>query len=165
MVVQGCVEVGVTGSGPVAPAFGPADALVSAAVGDPAEFLDGDVEEFARAGAFVAADRFAGRPVAERQGGQAVPDEDPMGGRGCGADAGREPQRPDPVLVTQADEAFFNLGRGAAWLVVGTAGAVAHSGDAELSVASGPPGGGGVADLETLRRPAPAVFDDASVGW
>ncbi|GGV58374.1 hypothetical protein GCM10010245_91500 [Streptomyces spectabilis] len=45
---------------------------MAAAVGDPAEFLDVDVDEFAGPLAFVAADDLPGGPVEEGQAVQAV---------------------------------------------------------------------------------------------
>ncbi len=101
MVVQGGVQVGVAHSGPVASAFGTALGVVPAAVGDEAEFLDVDVDQFAGPGALVAADGFAGGPVSGGQSGQAVPAEDAVrGGRGDAAPGGQA-HRTDPVLVPQ----------------------------------------------------------------
>lgn len=53
VVVEGGVQVGPAGAGLVAASFGSAEGLVAAAVGDPAELLDVDVDQLARAGAFV----------------------------------------------------------------------------------------------------------------
>src|SRR5690606_4596988 len=70
----------------------------------------------------------------------------------------------EAVFAPGPEDFRRGLGRGPAGLVVGPAGAVVHSGDAELAVAGGPAGGGGVADLETLGSPAqrPAVVDDTA---
>ena len=54
----------------------------AAAVTEPADLLDVDVDEFAGAGAFVAADELAGGPVQPGQPVQTVPDEDGVHGRG-----------------------------------------------------------------------------------
>lgn len=61
----------------VDPAGCAAEDIVAAAVGDAAELLDVDVDQFAGPGAFVAARGFAGGPIAGGQCGQAVPDEVP----------------------------------------------------------------------------------------
>ncbi|ALC27028.1 hypothetical protein ABE83_07995 [Streptomyces sp. CFMR 7] len=63
-------------------ALGPAESSVAAAVGDPAQLLDVDVDQFAGTGAFVAADGLAGGPVQGDRWWQAVPDQDPVGCRG-----------------------------------------------------------------------------------
>ena len=67
VVVDGGVDVvgaHVAASGPAGPA---AAHLVTAAVGDPAELLDVDVDQFAGPVAFVAADELSGEPVQEGQ--------------------------------------------------------------------------------------------------
>lgn len=132
---------------------------MAAAVGDPAEFLDADVDQLARAGAFVAADGFAGGPVECGQGWQAVPGEDAVGCGGCNVGTGGQPQWADPVFAPQPQRVFLHGGRRSPGLVAGPAGAVTHSGDAQKPVA----GGGGVADLETFGGPphGPAVVHQA----
>ncbi|GAA3597383.1 hypothetical protein GCM10022295_92470 [Streptomyces osmaniensis] len=56
--------------------------LVAAAVGDAAEFLDVDVDQFTGLVAFVAADDLSGGPVQVGELVQAVPGEDALHGRG-----------------------------------------------------------------------------------
>lgn len=133
-----------------------------AAVGDAAEFLDVDVDEFAGPGAFVAADGLAGGPVGGGQGGQTVPDQDAVGGGRGDTGAGGQPHRPDPVLAPQPHDLPFDRGGRLAGAVVWAAGAVAHARLAQLPVAARPAGGGGVADLEAIRGPPqrPAVVHD-----
>ncbi|GGS97932.1 hypothetical protein GCM10010240_34120 [Streptomyces griseoviridis] len=74
VIVQGGVEAGETGAGAVLAAGCAAEDLVTAAVGDAAEFLDVDLDGFARAGVFVAADGLACGPVRGGRGGQVVTD-------------------------------------------------------------------------------------------
>ncbi|KIF00446.1 hypothetical protein PL81_41130 [Streptomyces sp. RSD-27] len=69
---------------------------MAAAVGDPAQLLDVDVHQLARAGAFVAADHFAGGPVQGGQGRQSVAGQDPVGGWGRDPGSGGQPQGSDP---------------------------------------------------------------------
>jgi len=102
-VVQGGVQVGVSGAAPavlVGPAGRAAQDLVAAAVGDAAEVLDVDVDEFAGAGAFLAADRLPVVPVGGRQSGQVVPDENAVGGGRGDAGAGGQADGSDPVFVS-----------------------------------------------------------------
>ncbi|GHI74654.1 hypothetical protein Sspor_02150 [Streptomyces spororaveus] len=87
-----------------------------------------------------------------------------MGGRGRDTAPDCQPQWTDPVFPPEAEHFRLDLGCCPAGLVAGPAGAVTHSGDAQKPVAGGPAGRGGVADLETLCRPAhgPAVIDDTT---
>lgn len=102
VVVEGGVQVGPAGAvGPAAVAAGPAESLVAAAVGDPAQLLDVDVDQFAGAGAFVAADGFAGGPVQGRQGRLVMADEDAVGGRDRDVAPDGEPQGTDAVFTAE----------------------------------------------------------------
>jgi hypothetical protein len=165
VVVQGGVQVGVSGAVAavlVGPAGCAAEDLVAAAVGDAAELLDVDVDQFARPGSFVAAHAFAGGPVGGRQRGQAMTVQDPVGSGGGDACAGGQPHRSDAVLAPQPHDLSFDRGGRLARAVVRTAGAIVHPSCPVPAVAVRPTGGGGVADLETFRGPAqrPAVVDD-----
>ncbi len=167
VVVECGVEVGVSGavaSVLVRAACCPAEDFVAAAVGNPAQLLDVDVDQFAGSGAFVAADGLAGRTVQGGQGRLAVSLEDAVSGRGRDVAPDGQPERAYAVFAPEAEDFRLDFGRCPSGLVVGPAGAVTHSGDAELPVAGGPSGGGGVADLETLRCPAqrPSVLDDTA---
>ncbi|GLX48784.1 hypothetical protein Shyhy01_17340 [Streptomyces hygroscopicus subsp. hygroscopicus] len=119
---------GVTVRGAVAAALGPAVGLVPAAVGDVAELLDVDVDQFAGPAAFVAADRLAGRPVQRAQYGQVVSDEDAVGGGGGDAAPGGQPQWADAALTPQVQHPGLDGSRGSSGLAVRAAGAVAHPG-------------------------------------
>ncbi len=127
VVVQGGVQVGVSGAGAVLAAGCPAEGFVSAAIGDAAEFLDVDVDQFAGPGAFVAADGFAGGPVDGCECGQAVPGEDAVGGGGSDAASGSQPDGADVVLAPELDDLPFHRGRGLPWAVARAAGAVVHA--------------------------------------
>lgn len=156
MVVQGGVQVGVSGAVAavlVGPAGRPAEDLVAAAVGDCDELLDVDVDQFAGPGAFIAAHGLAVGTVAGGENGQAVPDEDAMGGGG--GDTGA-------VLASQPQNPCLDGGQGAVGLAVRAAGAVLHPGPALLPVAAGPACGGRMADLETFCGPPqrPSVVHD-----
>jgi hypothetical protein len=115
VIVQGGVEAGGTGAGGVLAAGCAAEDLVTAAVGDAAEFLDVDVDGFARAGVFVVADGLACGPVRGGRGGQVVTDGDAVGrrrrdtapggraGRGrCGARAAGAPPAVRPCRASGA---------------------------------------------------------------
>lgn len=103
-LVQGGVQIQVTapGAGLVLAAGRSAEDFVAAAVGDAAELLDADVEQFAGSGAFVAADGFCGGPVLRGQGRQVVPLEDAVGRGGGDPGSGSKPQRSDAMLVPHA---------------------------------------------------------------
>lgn len=114
MVVQGGVQVGVTGAAQallVGPARCGAEDFVTAAVGDAAELLGVDVDQCAGPGAFVAADGLAGVAVAGGQGGNAVPDEDALCGGSGDVASGGQPHWPGPVLAPQPDDLLFDDGR------------------------------------------------------
>ena len=166
MVVEGGVQVGVSGAVAavlVGPAGRTAEDFVATAVGDAAEFLDVDVDQFAGAGAFEAADGFAGGPVQGGQGRLTVAVEDAVGGGSGDAAAGCQPHGTDPVFAPQPQNLCLDGSRGAAGLMVRTAGAVVHALGAQLPVSAGPACGSGVADLEPFRSSphGPAVVDDA----
>jgi hypothetical protein len=102
VVVQSGVQVGVSGAASavlVRPAGRAAEDFVAAAVGDAAEFRDVDVDQLAGPCSFVAAHAFAGGPVAGGQNGQAVADEDAVGGGGGDATSGGQPHRSDAALA------------------------------------------------------------------
>lgn len=63
MLVDGGVDVAVAQAGPLLAAGLAAEGFVAAAVGDVAEFLDVDVDEFTGTFAFVATYDASGRPV------------------------------------------------------------------------------------------------------
>lgn len=88
--------------------------------------------------------------------------EDAVGGRGGDVAPDGQPQRADAAFTPQPQDFPLDFVGCLSWLVVGPAGAVTHSGGAELAVAARTAGDGGVADLETLGCPAqrPAVLDD-----
>jgi hypothetical protein len=141
------VEAHLAAGGPAGLA---AQHLVAAAVRDPAELLDVDVEEFAGPVAFVAADDLAGGPVQVGQPVQAVADQDPVHGRGgqvqdrpepCGTEFARLPEPADPGLhgrrsavrcragtAGAVGEAFLALGPPAADPLVGRCSRDAHFG-------------------------------------
>ncbi|GDY68843.1 hypothetical protein SAV14893_082360 [Streptomyces avermitilis] len=134
MVVQGGVEVGVSGSVAavlVGAAGCLAEELVFTAVRDAAELLDVDVEQFVGPGAFVAAHGFAGGPVTGCQGGQAVTAQHAVSGGGGDAASGGQPHRSDAVLAAQAHDLLLDDGRGTTRLVVRAAGAVLHPGGSD----------------------------------
>lgn len=165
MVVQGGVQLGVSGAVAavlVGSAGCVAEDLVTAAVGDAAEFLDVDVDQFAGPGSFVTADGFAGGPVDRGQSGQVVAHENAVGGGGGDAASGSQPHRTDSMLASQMYDLLLGGSKRPARAEVGATGAIVHSCSAKLAVSVGPTGGGGVADLETFRGPSqwPAVVHD-----
>lgn len=131
----------------------PEDA-VSAAVGDATQLLHIDVDEFARAGAFVATHHFAGGTVAGGQSRAVVTAQDLVHGRGGDRDSSGDAQRPDLVLVAQPQDLGFNTGTRALGVVARPTGAVEHGLLAAMAVPPSPTDGGGVRDLEPLRSPA-----------
>ncbi|QNT90431.1 hypothetical protein HEP81_00093 [Streptomyces griseofuscus] len=74
MVVDGEVDAVEAHAASPGPAGLPAQDLVAAAVGDPAELPDVDVDRFARPVPFVASDHFPCGPVQEGEAVQAVPE-------------------------------------------------------------------------------------------
>ncbi len=102
VVVDGGVDLPVTGSGLPFASRRPAEDFVAASVGDVAELLDVDVDELAHAFASVAAYDVAGRAVKIGSDGQAEPGQDPVHGRGRQvqqmSDAGRSPAPQDHDL-------------------------------------------------------------------
>jgi len=66
-----------------------------AALTQPAEFLDIDMDEFAGAVAFVAADHLPGGAIHPGQPGQLVTGQDGVHGGGRQTDQGRDPVRPE----------------------------------------------------------------------
>jgi len=85
---------------------------VAAAVGDPAQLLDVDVQQLARPLADIA-DRDAGRTVLVSQPGQPVAGQDVADGRARHADDGRQPVRAEAVLVPGSeDRVHLHLGQG-----------------------------------------------------
>ncbi|OXR39619.1 hypothetical protein B7C42_08313 [Nocardia cerradoensis] len=176
VVIDGVVQVAATDlafpvvaqrfswrSGPVAGSCAAPDSAVSTAVRDVAEFLDIDVDQVARRGVFVAADRCRGGPVEPAQPGHAIAGQDPVHGGGVQSeqvgDAGRSP----PAQEADFDDAAFGARGCAVRAVVRTAGPVAHRGGAGGAVPVGPPFRGGRRDLESFRGSAqwPSVVDDA----
>ncbi|ODA73349.1 hypothetical protein APS67_002612 [Streptomyces sp. AVP053U2] len=164
MVVDGGVQVAVTGVLAVLAACLPAQDLVSAAVGDVAQLLDVDVHQLAGPLAFVAADDAAGGAVQVGEAGQAEAGQYPVHGRGHQVqqvgDAGGAPAAQDADL----DDPAFGAGRGAARAGARTGGAVGHARLADGPVALGPALGGGRRDLEAFRGASkgPAVLDHAA---
>lgn len=130
--------------------------------------LDIDVDPFGGPGAFVAANGLAGGPVQYGKDGQAVTVQDPVSGGGGDAGAGRQPQRADAVFAPLTDDLFLNGDGRAQRLVVWATGAVLHACRAVCSAAAGPPGRGGVADLETFcgprsGQPSSMTFQETSL--
>ncbi|NYI03534.1 hypothetical protein FHU37_000477 [Allostreptomyces psammosilenae] len=111
VVVDGAVEVAVAD----AVAFGGLAAVdaPAASVGDVAEFLDVDVDEFAGAGAFVAADDPSGGAVHPGQAVHSVPGEDPVHGGGGHAHQWADPRRAELAFCAQGDHLRLDPGRGA----------------------------------------------------
>ena len=167
MVVDGSVDVGVAGLGPVfavsavGPAFGPSHGPVAAAVGDPSEFLDVHVDQVPRAGVFIAADDPARAPVQPGQSGQAVAGQDLVDRGGVHAQQVSDSRRSPTAVHAQGDDPPLRPLRGPSRRRCRSAGTVFHTGLAELAVAAGPARGSGNGDLETFRCPAqrPAVVD------
>lgn len=89
------------------------------------------------------------------------------GGGGGDAASGGRPHRPDPVFAPETRGPLTDRGGRLTRAVVRAAGAVVHSGRAQVPVAARPAGGAGVADLEAFRAPAPqrpTVVHDTP-GW
>lgn len=96
------VEVTVVCAGLVGAAGGPAECLVAGAVGEAAELLDVDVDQFAGGGAFVAAHRPTGGPVQACQRRRSVITQGAMRGGGGHSGAYGQPERSVPVFLPQA---------------------------------------------------------------
>jgi hypothetical protein len=94
-----------------------AEDLVAAAVGDPAEFLHVDVDQFAGPVAFVAADDLADGPVQVGQPVQTVAREMPISAATCAT--GRPEQ-------TRSTSAMINPGPVSTTLVINTASPCLH---------------------------------------
>jgi hypothetical protein len=120
------------------------------------------VDELAGAGAFVAADRFAGGGVTRGQDRSVVAAQDLRHRRSGDRHPVGDTQRPDPVGVAQPKNLRLDDRAGAAWAVLRPAAAINHRGLAAVAVSAGPARGGGVSDLETLGGAAqvPALVDD-----
>src|SRR5699024_12226168 len=102
-------------------AHGPAVGLPPAADWDLADLLNIDVDQLARAVAFVAhgrglrrADDLAGQRVALTQVGHAVAASDPADGAGGYVELGRDPVLPATLLAACGDDRFLDLNRGLA---------------------------------------------------
>jgi hypothetical protein len=105
VVVDGGVDVVEAHAVAGGPAGLAAQDLVTAAVGDPAEFLDVPVDQLAGAVAFVAADDLSGGPVQEGQAVQAVADQDAVHGRGGQAQDRTDAGRAELAVLTQTAHA------------------------------------------------------------
>ncbi len=123
MVVDGGVDV-VEAHAADRPADVAAADLVAAAVGDAAEFLHVDVDQFAGAVAFVAADHGAGRAVHEGQAVEAVAGQDAAHGGGGHAQDRADAGRAELAVPPQAAYPGLGLGRGPVRRRAGTAGPV-----------------------------------------
>jgi len=116
VVVDGAVHVVVADSG--GGAAGAASVAVAAvdapaaAVAEPAEFLDVDVDQFTGAVAFVAAHPVAGRPVQPGQPVQAVAGQHGVHGGGRHVQDRGQPPRPELAAGTQLAHPRLLLGRG-----------------------------------------------------
>ncbi|GAA3352186.1 hypothetical protein GCM10017744_000050 [Streptomyces antimycoticus] len=115
MVIQCGVEEGIAGPALVLTAGRPAQGFVAAAIGDTAELLHIDVDQLARPGAFIAADGFAGGPVAGGKWWQAVALEDAVGGGGGDTGTGGQPQWADVVFTAHPQHPLLHVGGGPAW--------------------------------------------------
>ncbi len=137
---------------------------MAAAVGEVAGLLDVHVDQLAGPVAFVTAYDVAGCPVQVREPGKPVTGQDAVDGRGHQAERVRDAGRSPAAQDTDFDDPALGAGRCPARTVSGAAGAVAHAGLAQGTVAVGPSLGGGGRDLEAFRSPAqgPAVLDDAA---
>lgn len=135
MVVDGGVDVVEAQTGTAGAAGLAAQDLVSAAVGDPAELLDVDVDEFAGPVAFVAADDLAGGPVQVGQPVQAVADQNAVHGRGGQAQDRADAGRAEFAGLPQPADLGLQGRRSAVWCRSGAAGAV---GKARIALNSPP---------------------------
>nr|BFE68405.1 hypothetical protein GCM10020092_017060 [Actinoplanes digitatis] len=126
MVVDRGVQVGVAepgtaprvsavtcGGGAVEFAACAALGAPAAAVGDVAEFLDVDVDQVARAGVFVAADRLAGGPVEMGQAGDAGAAQDGVAGRGGQVQTAADSCRSPSAAGAQVQDLAFDVEVGA----------------------------------------------------
>lgn len=111
VVVDRAVDV-VEAHAPHGSAGRAAQDAVAAAVGDPAEFLDVDVDEFAGPVSFVAADHGAGRTVEPGQPIETVPGQDPVDGRGGQTQDRADPGRAQLAGPTQVTDPCLDVGRG-----------------------------------------------------
>ena len=146
MVIDGGVDV--VEAHAVAPGAAglAAQDLVSAAVGDAAEFLDVDVDQFTGPVAFVAADELSGGAVQEGESVQAVPDQDAVDGRGGQAEDRADACGSELAALAQSADAGFGCGSGSVRCRVWAAGAVDESAFALGSPAPDPLVGGGAGD-------------------
>ncbi|GAA5059227.1 hypothetical protein GCM10023336_34820 [Streptomyces similanensis] len=151
--VDGARPGSVAVRGAVAASLGPAVGPVPAAVGDVAQLLDVDVDEFAGPVAFVAAHDTARGAVQMGQAGQTVARQHAVHGGGHQVQEVRDAGRPPPAQQPDLDDPSLGAGRSAPGAVAGPAGAVAHTGLAESPIAVGPPLGCGRRDLEALGGP------------
>lgn len=124
VVVDGGVDVVEAHPASGGPAGLAAQGLVAATVGDMAELLHVDVDEFAGAVAFVAADHLAGGPVHERQPVQAVADQDAVHGRGGQVQQGTEAGGAKFAVLTQLADPSLHHCRRAVGCCLGAAGPV-----------------------------------------
>ncbi|GAA2662528.1 hypothetical protein GCM10010307_81660 [Streptomyces vastus] len=134
MVVDGGVDEVEAHGAACGPAGLAAQRLVPAAVGDPAELFDVDVDQFAGPVAFVAADDLAGGPVQEGQAVQAVPGEDAVHGRGGQAQDRADAGRAELAVLPKTAHAGLDRPRPAVRCRARTAGPVVQS-----LLAFGPP--------------------------
>ncbi|SEE03665.1 hypothetical protein SAMN05428945_6460 [Streptomyces sp. 2224.1] len=168
VVVDGGVQV-VEAHAADGPACVAAVDFVAAAVGDPAEFLDIDVDQFSWALAFVAADDLAGGPVGESQPVQTVPGQDPVDGCGGQAQDRTDAGRAEFAVLPQAAHLRLGSGRSAVRCCPGPAGAVVQACFAFSSPAADPfvgrdagdahlgcDMGDGAAGVDTIDQQSPA---------
>jgi len=127
---------------------------VATAVGDVAELLDVDVDQFTGAVAFIAADGSGGGAVQVGELGDAVTGQDPVDGGRVQPEQVRDPGRPPTAQHTDLDDASFGTRRCLSRAVVGAAGVVAHTCFTVVAVAVGPPFRGRGRDLEAFRGAA-----------
>jgi hypothetical protein len=121
------------------------------------------VDQLAGPVPLVAAYGNLGGPVQVRQPGAAVAAQDLVHGGWVQLQCPGDPGRAEPPGHAQLDDPPLGPGRQLARAAVRPARPVGHPRRPGLPVAGGPPGRGGVRDLEPLSGPAdgPAILDDA----
>jgi hypothetical protein len=129
-----------------------AEVAPAAAVGDVAELLDVDVDEFAWSLALVAAGWLTGDPVDVAESVQATPGQHCMDSRGRHVEFRSDRNRPKSLLPPQVHDPTHHRLWGLGVLGVSCRDPVSHSGRSFVAVTLGPLGCRAPRDVEELSR-------------
>ena len=111
---------------------------MSASVGNAGDFLEVDVDEFAAAVSFDAADHASGWPIDPGQSVEAAPDQNAVHGRGGNAHDASKAGGSESLEPTDRDDALFEFRRGWVWAGVRSRWPVLESGHSFVAVAAPP---------------------------